>query len=1130
MYDLGRWLDDMGLGDYARVFAEHAIDAEILPDLTDADLKELGIPLGHRKRLLKAIAASRPERLTETPPAAAVPGQAGPGTAQAADAERRQLTVMFCDLVDSTELSQRLDPEDLRDINCTYQDACKSAINRFEGFVARYMGDGVLAYFGYPHAHEDDAERAARAALALIEAMGGLNERAGKEHGVALSVRIGIATGPVVVGDLIGEDASQESAVVGETPNLAARLQGLAAPNTAVISSSTHDLAAGAFEYEDLGAHKLKGIAEPVHAWQVVSPSGVESRFEALHRVGLTPLVGREQEIALLLDRWTQAKQGDGQVVLLSGEPGIGKSRIVETLRQRAAPEGPIRLRYQCSPYHTSSALYPVIEQLARAAHLDESDSPPVRLDKLESMLVQSTPNVERVAPLIATLLSIPFGDRYAPLELTREQQKEETLASLVAQFRGLCHRRPVLLVFEDVHWADPTSLELLGLLVDEAQSERALVIITYRPEFTPPWTAFGHITALTLNRLSHSLGAAIIESITGGKPMPDGVCDQIVDKTDGVPLFIEELTKAVVESGLLEDKGNRYELAGPLPPLAIPATLQDSLMSRLDRLTLEKEVAQTAAVIGREFTHELISAVSTRSESELGRALEVLLAAGLVFRRGTPPRARYMFKHALVRDAAYASLLRSKRHHLHGRIADILESRFPERAQMEPELLAYHYEQAGLRENAIGYWRQAGQRASERSANVESIAHGQKGLALVEQLPGGEERDRLELGLQIMLGAAWISMRGSAAPEVVTTYSRSRELCHALGDMTQVFPATWGLWMASHYSGQIKRSRGLARELLDLAGAQSDPALALQAHHANWTTMLSTAELTTCRLHAEQGIELYDINKHRSHAAVFGGHDPGVCARNHASQTAWFLGYPEQAVERARDGKALAEELAHFYSLALSFTFTSWLHQYRREPDLARARAEEGIRVCEEGGVAPHYIGSGIIVAGWAMAADGDPEKGIKEIQRGLDYWRATGAELRQSHFLGILAEAYLWSGRIEEGLSTIAEALEYVNSCGEQRWAAEIYRLKGELLLSQSAANRAEAEACLQKAIRLARRQEAKSLELRAATSLSRLWSSQGKPMEARDVLAPVYNWFGEGLETPDLKDARALLDMCV
>ena len=655
--DIGRWLEDIGLSKYADVFAENEIDSTVLPDLSEADFEKIGIPMGPRKKMLRAI-----EELNVAAQGTESTVEARVGRAASAEAERRQLTVMFCDLAGSTALSERLDPEDLREVLRAYQEICAEVTGRYDGYIAKYIGDGLLVYFGYPQAHEDDAQRAVRAGLEIVVSVAGLSERIGEPLNIDLAVHLGIHTGLVVAGEMGAGETREEMAIVGETPNVAARLEGLAKPGSVLISERTHSLTEGLFVCEDLGPQSLKGISEPVGVYRVESETDARSRFEAAASRGLMPLVGRDEELALLLDLWEQAKEGGGQVVLLSGEAGIGKSRIAQMLRDRIAVEDHVRLRYQCSPYHTNSALHPIIDQLERAAGFARDDPIDIRLDKLESLLAQSSTESAEAVPLLADLLSIPTGDRFAPLEMSPELQKERTLAALINQMNGLAERRPVLIIFEDAHWIDPTSQELLDLMVDHAQAIKALVVITYRPVFTAPWGGRPHVTSLTLNRLGRRQSQTMVGALTANKPLPEEVLDQILAKTDGVPLFVEELTKTVLEAGLLKEEEDRYVLTGPLPPLAIPATLHDSLMARLDRLSPIKEIAQTAAAIGREFSHELLAGVSSASDDELVDALAQLADAELIFRRGAPPQASYIFKHALVQEAAYESLLKSKR------------------------------------------------------------------------------------------------------------------------------------------------------------------------------------------------------------------------------------------------------------------------------------------------------------------------------------------------------------------------------------------------------------------------------------------------------------------------------------
>ena len=1116
--DIGAWLRDLGLERYEEAFRESEIDAEILAKLTAEDLKDIGITVvGHRRKLLEAIAALA-ERASAPKGQPSTPAEPAPQP-RPAEAERRQLTVMFVDLVGSTELSARLDPEDMGEVIRAYQERCGQVVSRWDGHVAKYMGDGVLAYFGWPQAHEDDAERGVRAGLDLAKEVGGLTAT----DGASLGARIGIATGLVMVGDRVGEGAAQEERVIGETPNLAARLQGLAVPGTVVIAEGTRRLLGGLFEYADLGAQDLKGFADSIQAWRVVGESRAESRFEALHGQQLTALVGREHEIGLLVDRWERSKDGEGQVVLLSGEPGIGKSRIVRALRERLAGEPHTPLSHYCSPHRTNSALYPVIGLVERAAGFSRDDQEEARLDKLEALLAQGTEALAEAVPLVAALLGIATGERYPAPALSPQRQKQRTLEVLVDQVAGFAARQPVLAVYEDVHWVDPTTLEALDVLIERVQRLPVLVLITFRPEFSPPWTGHAHVMQLSLSRLTRRHGQALVVAVTGGKALPDEVLDQILAKTDGVPLFVEELTKAVLESGLLTDAGDHYELAGPLPPLAIPASLQDSLMARLDRLAPVKEVAQIGAVIGREFAHELVAAVSLLPEDLLSHALGQLAASELVFRRGTPPEATYTFKHALVQDAAYQSLLKSKRQQLHSQIAGVLEERFGELANQQPEILAHHFAEAGAAEQAVSYGQKAGTRASDRFAYVEAVAHFKKALQLLRDLPTSSERDHKELSLWLALGPALMSCGNWAAPEVREAYLRAHELSRDIGEPAQVFTATWGLWTHNVHSTKFEVAQRLASELVTVAEGHASPEMLLQAHHASWTTLELLGEAASCLKHAVQGSTLYREERH-SETLRYGGHDAGVCARLHEATALWQLGYPDKALESARDAVALAERLGHPLSLILALFYLAITHWLRRETDSAQRSALDVIAVCRRHDI-PHYLGAAEVVVGWARAM-AQNAAGVVEIQRGLADLDAAGPPLRKADCLLMLVEACYSLSEFEQARAALQQVWAFFLETGLRRSLAEVVRLEGSLLLAKPNREPDRAESCFAKALEIARTQDLRSMELRAATSLARLWAEQGERQKALDLLAPVYEWFTEGFDTGDLKEAKALL----
>jgi class 3 adenylate cyclase/predicted ATPase len=1122
--DIAAWLSGLGLERYADAFRENAIGFDVLPQLTDEHLKDLGLPLGDRLRLLKAAAVlagpAEPRSAAEAKPGTSPEPTL---TARPVEAERRQLTVLFCDLVGSTELSARLDPEDMAAVIRAYQGCCSEAVGRWGGHVAKYMGDGMLAYFGWPKAHEDEAERAVRAGRAIAEAVAALKTPAGDP----LAARVGIATGLVMVGELIGEGAAQEQAVVGETPNLAARLQALAAPGSVVISQATRRLVGGLFALADLGPQRLKGFAEPLSAWRVEGEGRADGRFEALHGERLTPLVGREHELGILLERWAWAKDGDGQVVLLSGEAGIGKSRVVRALGERLGDEPHVAISHFCSPHHSNSALYPFIAQLERAAELKAQDEPEAKLAKLEALLGQATSALDEAVPLIAALLGIPAGERYPPLNLSPQQQKQRTLEVLLEQLEGLARQRPVLELYEDVHWIDPSSLELLDLLVERVRRLPVLALLTFRPDFQPSWTAHAHVTTLTMGRLGRRQGADLVARVTGDKSLPAAVVEQIVARTDGVPLFVEELTKTVLESDLLADGGDHWELSGPLPPLAIPTTLHDSLMARLDRLAPVKEVAQIGAVIGRDFSHELLAAVLPLPKDQLSHALSQLVASGLVFRRGAPPGATYTFKHALVQDAAYQSLLKSKRQQLHSRIAGVLEERFGELATQQPEILAHHFAEAGAAEQAVSYGQEAGTRASERFAYVEAVAHFKKALRLLRDLSASSERDHKELSLWLALGPALMSCRNWAAPEVREAYLRAHELSHDIGEPEQVFTATWGLWtLWTHnvHSPELEVAQRLASELVTVAEGHASPEMLLQAHHASWTTLELLGEAASCLKHAVQGRTLYREERHRE-TLLYGGHDAGVCARFHEATALWQLGYPDKALDSARDALALAERLGHPLSLILALFYVASTHWLRRETDSAQRSALDVIAVCRRHDI-PHYLGAAEVVVGWSRAMVQDAA-GVAEIQRGLADLDAGGPPLRKGDCLLMLVEACYSLCEFEQALAALEQVWTFFLETGLRRSLAEVARLEGSLLLAKPNREPDRAESCFAKALETARAQDLRSMELRAATSLARLWSEQGERRKAYDLLAPVYGWFTEGFDTADLKDAKALLE---
>ena len=1117
--NLREWLEGLGLGKYAELFAENEIELGDLPHLAEADLRELGLPMGPRKRILNAVSDRSPAEVADAAPDPS-------GATPAGEAERRQLTVMFCDLVGSTELSRRLDPEELRDIIRSYQDVVTAAIERYEGYVARYMGDGVLAYFGYPRAHEDDAERSIRAGLELVDAVAKLNGDESGGEAFELAVRVGIATGPVVVGDIVGEGASQESAVVGETPNLSARLQGIAAPNTIVVASSTHDLEAGKFQYEDLGDHSVKGIEEHVQVWRVIAPSAVEGRFEAVYRTGLTSFVGRDQEIALLMERWQAAKEGDGQIALLSGEAGIGKSRIMQELRKQLDAEPHTRMRFQCSPYHTSSAMFPIVQQLSFAAGLTAEDAPDEKLDKVENMLGQATEQDPETLALFAALLSIPSGDRYPALELSPQEQKERTLRALIEQLTGHSARQPVFVVIEDAHWIDPTTSEYFDVVVDAVQRLRALLLITFRPEYDCPWSSYPHATSLALNRLTRSQTESVILHVANDIPLPDDVVDQIVAKTDGVPLFVEELTKNVLESGLVKNVGDRFELAGPLVPLAIPASLQDSLMARLDRMAPVKEVAQIGAVIGREFSYELLHGVTGKNDGELRDALDQLVESELIFRRGTPPSATYTFKHMLVRDAAYASLLKSRRQQIHAGIVKVIAKQRPDLVETQPELLAHHYTQAGLPQPAIEHWQAAANRAINHSAYPEAIAQLDQGLAQVALLPPGEVRDKLELELLVTKLGPVFPVKGYASPEAVETSVRALELSRTVGDNRTLFPALYARWTAQYVPANLNEMLEISRECLERANAAGYDAGRMVGHRTHAVALMFRGEVEKGRYHAGQSLQIYRPEEHIPLVARF-GQDLKVQAISYIALSDALLGNIDEALAIGAEAIDHARSLNHANTLAYALWHIGvWLNSIIRDTEAVHRYGAEMFEFSRTHRLS-FWIAFGrpqvaINVHGKTRA------EAVADANKAVGIWqREHNGRMIVPENLCRIAEVCLDDGNIIEAEGALSKAAALMDTTGEIYWQPELYRLRGRLA-GMIAKNDSEATITeYQRAISIAREHRTKLLELRAATELARMLVERGDDAEAKALLAPVYDWFSGGFDKPDLMEAKAVLD---
>ncbi len=1119
--DVGKWLRGLGLEQYEAAFHDNAINEKVLPSLTGEDLKDLGVIIvGHRRVLLDAIAALR----MAADPSAPAPAAATAVGAPAKDtAERRQVTVMFSDLVGSTALSACMDPEDLREVIAAYQKSVADTVRRFGGYVAKYMGDGVLVYFGYPVAHEDDAEGAVRAGLELVGAISNLKTNA------PLQTRVGIATGLVVVGDLIGSGAAQEQAIVGETPNLAARLQGIAQPNTVVIAETTRKLLGNLFEFADLGAQDLKGLVGPVRAWAALRPSSVESRFEALHASGLTELVGREEELDLLRRRWSRAKTGEGQVVLLSGEAGIGKSRLTAALTESVSAEPHTRLRYFCSPQHTDSAFFPIIGQLERGAGFAHDDTAQAKLDKLDILLAQSsTPRQD--AALLAEMLSLPNDGRYPTLEMAPQQRRQKTLEALTAQLEVLSRQKPVLMIFEDAHWADPTSLEAFGRAVDRIRTLGVLLIVTHRPEFEPPWIGRPHVTAVILNRLGEREIAAIIDSVIGSKSLPASFRHDIIERTDGIPLFVEEMTKAVLEA---ESTGEAQQTAAavPSPALAVPASLHASLMARLDRLGPAKEVAQIGAAIGREFSHALLRVVAGKPEAELASALDRLVTAGLLFRQGVAPHASYLFKHALVQDAAYGTLLREPRRALHARIAETLEAQFSEVAENQPELVARHFTEAGLIEKAALLWGKAGQRSLSRSALIEATAQLTRALDQLVTLPSDAALRREQIKAQVGLVNALMHVKGYAATETKTAMDRARlliEHAQSLGEPPEdpllLFAVLYSFWAASYVAFNGDVCRDLAAQFLAFAETQGAIVPRMIGHRLVGASLLHTGDIARGRAHYDEVLALYDAAQHQALAMRF-GQDIRVTASSFQSVALWLLGYPEAALSCATQTVKDARAISHAATLMYATSVTTITFLYRGDYAAATEQCREVVALADEKS-APFWKALGTASHCCTLAFQHRAADALEMIASGLALYRTTGATVWTPFFLACLAKAHAELGHFDDAWHCIGEAITAMEKSKESWWEAEVHRVAGEIALMSPDPDAAKAEAYFEQTLAVTRKQQAKSWELRAAMSLARLWRSQGKPQQARELLAPVYGWFTEGFDTLDLKEAEALL----
>jgi class 3 adenylate cyclase/predicted ATPase len=1098
------WLGKLGLNQYAQAFADNHVDHSVLLDLTENDLKKLGVSLGHGKKLLRAIEALTAARQpTGTTSAVSNVTVASPPLVQPREAEFRQITVMFCDLVGSTQLSEKLDPEDLQKLFDAYRGECSTAIRRYGGEVARYFGDGVMAFFGWPRAHEDDAVRAIHAALEIIP---GVTKIPGP---VILTCRVGVCSGPVVVGE-IGESGTWSMDAVGETPNIAARLQTLAAVNTVLISESTRRLVSAAFDFQDLGPQELKGVTEPLHVYRVLSAKSITRRFEAAHPGSLTPLIGRSTELSLLLDRWQKVKEGDGQVIFLSGIPGVGKSRLLHELKSHIQQEPHVLLHHQCSPYHSQSAFFPVIGQIEQAAQLTAREADADKIAKLKAYLPRSTDSSIEPVLLIAKLLSIPLENHLELSGLTPQQIKNRTISTLVDMLLAFSVQGPTLCVFEDAHWLDPSTLELLELIISRIDHSRVLLIVSCRPEFRPAWITHANTTMHSLTRLSQTEVKTMIRDLLRGGSMPQPLLDQIIEKADGVPLFIEELTNSML-SVPLRTRGT----------FRVPETLSDALMERLDRVAPSRRLAQIAAVIGREFSYDLLSAASQIDEDDMQSALSLLEQADIIYRVGISPFVRFVFKHVLLRDAIYDSLLRSKRQQIHADIAAILEHDFPELAENQPEVLAYHYQEAGNHQLAIRFWLESGQRALAHSANVEAIANFRKALQLLNALPETPERTKQEIDIQLALGIPLIAVQGYASAETREAFSRARTLCLRLGNIPEYFQALYGLWGHSWMGGKNHDALRKADEFLSRSRALSDPVLLMVAHRVMGSTLLTIGDFQSSANHFEETIKL-SINKGKQPLYNLYVVEPRAASLLLLSWDLWFLGYPDQSLSRVSEALALAQDLGHPYTVAFAHYMTSVVHLLRGDAARAFESAEKSYEVSQEQRFALYTILSRI-ARGQAAGELGRLREARREITIGIDEARRNGVGFMLPMMESWLAGMHAKASDNEGALFLVERTLANISEATGRSWESELHRQRAEILLALDPAKVGEVESHLKKSIEVARRQNAKSLELRAATSLAELWTTQVRSEEARALLEPICRWFDEGGDTADLRRAR-------
>ena len=1118
MSEIGEWLTELGLEKYVSSFADAEIDFETLPDLEQDDLIELGLPLGPRRKVWNAI-----QRLTKPDQTPQQPDGQIQNPTIPPEAERRQLTVMFCDVSGSTAMSEALDPEELRDVMLAYQQVCLTAIQQYGGHLAKYLGDGVLAYFGYPIAHEDDPSRSVRAGLDLLASVRDLNIKLRHDMDLEIGVRIGIHTGLVIAGEMGAGDVKETDAIVGETPNIAARLEGLADSGSMVIGPVTRRLIGSDFECTFLGEKSVKGISKPIPVHSVEKERAVTEAFLNQNSQPAGQMFGRQEELNLLKELWKRACDGDGQLAFISGEAGVGKSRLSQEVLQHISGERISKVRLQGSSLHKNTPRHPLKNWIQSATNIDPKANPDIQLKSLETWGSKHSLSPETTLPALSNLLSIPQSDPSKALSGSPQFMKRAIDSSLLQVIAAITRNTPLVLIVEDAHWIDPTTLDWINQLISSDIPSAKFILVTARPQLQNPWQEKSMATTIALDRLGHAAAREVIGSVFKRKKLPHQIISQLLDKADGVPLFVEELSKSVLDSGALIEQENEYVLSSDVA-LAIPTSLQNLLTARLDRLELGKGVAQIGSAIGRQFTGSMIKPISPLDRTTLSKAFEQLLASDLVELASEENNRTLFFRHALVRDAAYDSMLKGRRTELHKHIADLIDAQNLGMPQYEPAEIANHRHRAGQFQDAISHWRQAARMALEKGANVEAISHLQQALHCFEQLPQNPETKKQELILQCMIGPALMATKGWGAPEPHLAYQRARALCEEVGDPQQTFAALWGIWLFHAAGADLENGLDLVGELFRIAGTEKDQALELQAHHAAWGTRCWFGDMDVAIKHVERGLELYDSEQHRDHASRFGGHDPGVCAQSQGALTFWYRGFPDTALRRVRRGIEFARELNHPPSIGHAQLWLCNLLFQRREKDqLAKAASE--LNAFAQQHALGQYHDQARLFSTWVNTAELGVDAAIKEHKKGLSKGNAGGHKGSAIFRHYMLAEITLANSRLVEASEHVAKAFALINAPEPHVMTADLFRLKSAIESAKPDGNRDKAQQYLLEGLAVSRKQNAKSFELRICTDLAQFFLRENKVQEAREVLSPIYDWFTEGFDTVDWKIAKEL-----